>query len=599
MAAETTPGDPFTFQIAHASSLTRAVSAAARPILERALALDRLRAVYDDARSAPGDSFAAQVLRALDVRYRIDASGGGAIPAEGPLIVAANHPTGAVDGMVLAAAVRQVRPDVRLLANHVLARIPELHDTCFFVDPFGGPAAPSRSRAGLREALLWLRNGGALVIFPAGEVTWRFTRRSVDRGRRLVEPRWDPAMGRLAAAAGARVLPVFLDGGNSRLFYAAGRLHPLLRTLLLGRELLHARGRTVRVALGQPFPGRWSLRTPAAAAASLTDAARLAVETLRDRSPSKPATVEAPVPTALLARDVDALGPEDRLLRAGSYEVLCARAEAIPQVLREIGRLREVTFRAAGEGTGRATDLDRFDGHYRHLFVWERTRREVVGAYRVGATDVIAPARGVAGLYTSTLFRYDEEMLSRLGPALELGRSFVRAEYQRSYSPLLLLWKGIGRLVARDPRYRVLFGAVSISSRYQETSQDLLRAFLSQERGDAALAGLVTPIHPPPPLAPPARAAVRAADVDALDALITRFEGSQGIPVLLRQYLRLNATLLGFNVDPAFGEALDALMKVDLTQVAASTLRRYLGRDADAFLASHAPSQPRLPDVAA
>jgi putative hemolysin len=600
MAAETTPGDPFTLQIAHAPSLMRAVARAARPILERALALDRLRGLYDQARSAPGATFDAHVLRALDVRYRIDAAGGGGIPADGPLIVAANHPTGAVDGLVLAAAVRQVRTDVRILANHWLSRIPELHDTCFFVDPFGGPAAASRSRAGLREALLWLRRGGALVLFPAGEVTWRFTPGDAGRGRRLVEPRWEATMGRLAAATGASVLPAFLDGRNSRLFYQAGRLHPVLRTLLLGRELLNARGRTVRVAVGPAFPGRGSRSEPAATPESVTDAARLAVESLRDGCRAAgPAPIEPPISKTLLAQDVEALAAEDLLLRSGSLDVFCAHAAAIPHVLREIGRLRETTFRAAGEGTGRATDLDRFDGHYQHLFVWERTKREVVGAYRLGATDVIVSGQGVAGLYTSTLFRYDDEMLRHLGPALELGRSFVRAEYQRSYSPLLLLWKGIGRLVAREPRYRMLFGAVSISSRYQETSQQCLRAFLAQEHTDASLAGLVQPIHPPPPLAPPARDAVRVADIESLDALIRRLEGTQGVPVLLRQYLRLNATLLGFNVDPAFGDALDALMKVDLTQVPAGTLRRYLGRDADAFLASHGAGRQRSGDVAA
>jgi putative hemolysin len=262
-------------------------------------------------------------------------------------------------------------------------------------------------------------------------------------------------------------------------------------------------------------------------------------------------------------------------------------------VLREIGRLREITFRAAGEGTGRALDLDDFDRHYDHLFVWNRARAEIVGAYRVGATDRIVATHGTAGLYTTTLFRYDERMLERLGPALELGRSFVRAEYQKSYSALLLLWKGIGRLVARSPRYRVLFGPVSISSRYQEASQQFLRRFLEQEHGNQALASLVHAVNPPRPIAPPSRDSAVAADVDELDALIARIEGRQGIPVLLRQYLRLDATLLGFNIDPAFGDALDALMMVDLTKLPVETLQRYIGRDAAAFLQTHAqPSRP-------
>jgi putative hemolysin len=300
-----------------------------------------------------------------------------------------------------------------------------------------------------------------------------------------------------------------------------------------------------------------------------------------------PAEIVAPVDPALLQRDVDALPADSRLLSSGAFDVYCAAAPAIPHLLEEIGRLRELTFRAVGEGTGRRIDLDAFDGHYWHLFVWNRTRREVVGGYRLGPTDTVVAGHGLSGLYTTTLFRYDQRMLERLGPALELGRSFVRAEYQRGYNPLLLLWRGIGRFVAREPRYRVLFGPVSISSRYRDQSQQLLRAFLAQEHADAALAELVDPVNPPAPLVPPPREAVAAADVGELDALISRIEGRRGIPVLLRQYMRLNATLLGFNVDPAFGGALDALMMVDLLRLPDSTLERYLGAGARHFTEYH------------
>jgi hypothetical protein len=179
----------------------------------------------------------------------------------------------------------------------------------------------------------------------------------------------------------------------------------------------------------------------------------------------------------------------------------------------------------------------------------------------------------------------------RFAPALEIGRSFVRQEYQRSYSALLLLWKGIGQLVARSPRYRVLFGPVSISSRYRDSSQELLRAFLAQQYGDTTFDGLIEAINPPS-LTPPLRGAAAVADVEELDKLIGRLEGGQGIPVLLRQYLKLNATLLGFNVDPAFGDALDALMMVDLTRLPLPALQKYLGRcGAETFLNCH--SSPR------
>jgi hypothetical protein len=226
--------------------------------------------------------------------------------------------------------------------------------------------------------------------------------------------------------------------------------------------------------------------------------------------------------------------------------------------------LRELTFRAAGEGTGRTRDLDAFDRAYRHLFVWHRGDRRLVGAYRLGFTDEILAAHGPDGLYTHTLFRYDRRLLDRISPAIELGRSFVRAEYQRDYAPLLLLWKGIGRIVVAQPRYRRLFGPVTISHDYSSLSQHLLMAFLEANRLLPDLARLVAPRNPP---APARRrdegvAAGRfATDPDEADALVADIEADgRGLPVLLRQYLKLNARLLGWNVDRRFGRALDGLM---------------------------------------
>jgi putative hemolysin len=210
---------------------------------------------------------------------------------------------------------------------------------------------------------------------------------------------------------------------------------------------------------------------------------------------------------------------------------------------------------------------------------------------------VIVASAGVDGLYTRTLFRYDEQLLQRLPPALELGRSFVRAEYQRNHNALLLLWKGICAFIARHPQYRMLFGAVSISARYSDRTRAMLMAFLEQNHLDCALAELVSSQNPNESVRPhDAPAGAVPQTVEAADALVSKLESDgRGMPVLLRQYLKLNARLLGFNVDPAFGDALDALMMVDLTKVDARMLRRYFGpADARAFLDYHAAhSTPR------
>jgi hypothetical protein len=268
-------------------------------------------------------------------------------------------------------------------------------------------------------------------------------------------------------------------------------------------------------------------------------------------------------------------------------------------VLQEIGRLREITFRAVGEGTGRSADLDAFDPHYLHLFVWDREASRIAGAYRLGLTDEIVPRSGLAGLYTYTLFKFGRRLLGRLGPAIELGRSFVVGDYQRSYAPLLLLWKGIGRFAAARPRYRRLFGAVSISDEYDSTTKEMLMSFLRLHCLDESLAAMLRPRNPP-------RGAIRRRprfgvlqdrdllsavvhDINDVDELVREIESdAKGIPILLRQYLKLNARLLGFNIDPVFGNVLDGLFYVDLTQIDRCVLDRYMGRaEAAAFLGYH------------
>jgi putative hemolysin len=362
-----------------------------------------------------------------------------------------------------------------------------------------------------------------------------------------------------------------------------GRLHPLLRTAMLPREMWARRGSTVAVRIGTAVAPAELRAHPTAAAR--TAALRARVDALARKKPAAPIAVRGDA--AAIEANVALLGAP--LLASGPFAVYCATAPRLPAVLPEIGRLRETTFRAVGEGTGKARDLDEFDASYLHLFVWNGDRREIAGAYRICPTDRLG-ARGASGLYTSTLFRYDDTLLRRLGPALELGRSFVAPSYQRDFSPLLLLWKGIGRFVAASPRYRHLFGAVSISDRYAAGTRSLLAAFLSTHCGDSELARLIQPRHPLQRCPSHGRAMPLPSTIADLSLAVRTLEADgKDIPVLLRQYLKLNAKLLAFSVDPAFGGVLDGLLVVDLAQVGRPLLERYLGRNgAAAFL------EPRL-----
>ena len=533
-------------------------------------------------RAAAGDPSIPFCQRALDeLGIVLDSHPGDLerIPASGPVVVVANHPFGAIDGLALLALVGRARPDVKVLANHMLGALPAIRAQVIPVDPFGGPRARRRNAAAVREAAAWLRAGRCLCVFPAGEVA-----HATDGGL-VVDSPWRHTAAELALRADAAVVPVRFDGHNSRLFRWAGRLHPLLRTVLLPREMWARRGAPVVVRVGHAVP---------AAALRELSTARARTAWLRarvdDLVPTGATPVAARGDAAAIAADVAALG-ESALIESGPFAVYCAGAPRLRAVLPEIGRLRELSFRAVGEGTGKSRDLDDFDASYLHIFVWDREHREIAGAYRVCATDRLG-RRGARGLYTTTLFNYDEALLERLGPALELGRSFVSPSYQRDFSPLLLLWKGIGRFVATAPRYRYLFGAVSISDRYSATTRTLLAAFLSATCRDDELAPLVTPRHALPPRpAPQASRTPMPASLGDLSSAVRALEADgKDIPVLLRQYLKLNAKLLAFSVDPAFGDALDGLLVVDLTQVERPLLDRYLGREgAAALLATNGP----------
>jgi putative hemolysin len=291
-----------------------------------------------------------------------------------------------------------------------------------------------------------------------------------------------------------------------------------------------------------------------------------------------------PLDPSLLAREVATLPEASCLARQGSLEAHIASAAQIPNLLAEIGHLREVTFRAEGEGTGNETDLDLFDQHYLHLFLWNPGAREVAGAYRLVPTADARARYGVAGLYTATLFEYNEDFLDRLGPAIELGRSFVRIEYQRSFAPLLLLWKAIGAWVASHPDCRTLFGPVSISARYRLDSRSLIVRWLERWASWPDLGRLVRERNP-----------FRAADpeppagFDEMARMVAEMEpDGAGVPVLLRQYLKLGGRLLGFNVDPAFSGVIDGLIVVDLLRTEPRLLSRYLGvEEAARFLNHH------------
>jgi putative hemolysin len=284
--------------------------------------------------------------------------------------------------------------------------------------------------------------------------------------------------------------------------------------------------------------------------------------------------IAEPESAPLLTREVQALAARHTLYAAGDYVVLVAQRQLIPRVMNEIGRLREISFRAVGEGTGKSRDIDAFDDWYMQLFVWHRKDQQVLGAYRLCMTDVVRQRQGDAGLYTTSLFSFDGAFLDAVGPAVEMGRSFVRLELQGAGRVLALLWRGIGHLLAARPRYRTLFGPVSVSSVYTVASRQLIAARLCEAEYRHPLFGSVQPKRPCLAGEPVAT----EGDIKALSRRIAQLEPDQkGLPILIREYVKLGGQFLAFSVDPDFQDAMDGFVVVNLDRTNPKLLSLHMG----------------------
>ena len=515
------------------------------------------------------------------------------ISESGGLVVVSNHPFGGIEGMILAELVGRRRDDVKILGNFLLQRIPELSGQIIAVDPFGKRSRTNQNAVAIRQAIAHVKSGGALIVFPSSEISHL----DLQLGK-IVDPPWSRHVAAIVRRSRAAVLPAFFTGHNGKLFQSLAMLHPKLQTALLPRQLMDKENCDIDLRIGKPL--RWKHLKNFESDEAMTQHLRLNAYLLEQRgeSAAKHAAADMqpiapPVATSLLEAELDALPEEAKLAEAGSFAVYATVAWPVPHLMREIGRLREVTFRTVGEGTGKPSDLDRFDDHYHHLVLWDHEARQLVGAYRMGVVSEILDQQGPKGLYTSTLFSFKPKFLKHIRNSVELGRSFVREEYQRQPTPLSLLWKGVGLFLMRYPGHHQLFGPVSISHDYLSTSQNLMVQFLEENRTDKDLARQVSakkPFHGKRPARlDPETLQKGLRSIEDVSLMVSEMEqDGKGVPVLLRQYLKLNATLLSFNVDPEFTDCLDGLILVDLHTAPPRMLSRFFGPEAAKI---HAPKE--------
>lgn len=506
-------------------------------------------------------AFVDASLEHLQARYAVEA--GGRIPERGRLLIVANHPSGALDALALLHHVGSVRRDVRIVANDLLSMLEPLAGLLLPVRILGGRASSDSLRA-IEQALAQEQ---CVIVFPAGEVS-RLGLRGVRDGR------WQRGFVRFARKTGAPVLPVRIQARNSALFYGASALFKPAGTALLAREMYAHRHRPLSLRIGEPL----TISADTDSTTALRTVRKALYALGKRHAVPGPEPLAPPVPAEALQRALQAtelLGET-----ADGKQIRAAKLSSDSPLLQELGRLRELTFRQVGEGTGRSRDLDAYDAHYEQIVLWDAQAQRIAGGYRVMRGARALAERGLAGLYTASLFRYADEALPHLAEGMELGRSFVVPDYWGSRS-LDYLWQGIGAYLRRHPQVRYLFGPVSISAALPLAAREQLVAYYQRYYGSRhALAASNKPFEY---FAAPPTFGELDADT-AFNVLKTNLAAlGTSVPTLYKQYTELcepgGARFLAFGVDPSFSDSIDGLIEVDMHLLRPKKRKRYLQAD--------------------
>jgi putative hemolysin len=555
-------------------------------VLLRILRISVINKIYDNNKNKTDLDFLNGVLDDCNINFEIPDEDLKRIPKEGPFITISNHPLGGIDGVLLLKLLVEKRTDYKIIANFLLHRVTPLKPYVMPVNPFEDRKDVKSSLTGIKNALLHLREGKPLGIFPAGEVS------TYKDGKLNVDKPWEDGAVKLIKQANVPVIPIYFHAKNSRFFYFLSKISDTLRTAKLPSELVSQSGKVIKVRIGKPISVKDQkefkdirsfhefIRKKTYMLANPFEKAHKLISTQNIKIPKKAAKkITNQKDTDLFIKEVNALRKADgRLLESKNYEVFFASAKKIPHLLHEIGRLREITFREVGEGTNKEIDLDQFDKDYHHLLLWDREAKLLAGAYRMGLGNEIYRKNGINGFYIQTLFRIEPELHQMMSNTIEMGRAFIIGEYQQKPMPLFLLWKGIVHVTLRYPEYKYLMGGVSISNKFSDFSKSLMIEFMKSHYYDPYIAQY---IHPKKEYKVKLKDADKdfvfdatEADMQKFDKIIDEIEpGALRIPVLIKKYVKQNARLVAFNVDPKFNNAVDGLMYIKVSDIPDSTVK--------------------------
>jgi putative hemolysin len=566
--------------------------------------LNKVNSLYDEFKPYHGEAFFDKFLERLGINYEIFEEDLNKIPKTGPFVIVANHPLGAIDGVVMCHAICKIRPDFKVMGNFLLSKIVPMRDHIIAVNPFSENKEAYSSVNGMRAAMQHLKDGHCMGVFPAGEVS-----NKNNEDRELIDGEWQTPLLKLVKKLNVPVIPMYFHAKNSNFFYQATRLVPALQTALLPSEMVKKREKPIKIRIGKAISpkAQTEYETPQELGEYLKKRVYL-LKSFYDQKrklmdlfklPNMPIKLsgskQEPIQNIIdetsaedLAKDINTIKKNGGLLFAqGSYEVLFSTADEIPYLMREIGRQREITFRAVGEGTNLPFDLDEYDKHYHHLLLWDSQAQKLAGAYRMALGGEVMKKYGINGFYTSSLFEFDQEIQPFFKKVIEMGRAYITAEYQQKPMPLFLLWRGIVHVCLRHPDHKFLMGGVSISNQFSDFSKSLMIEFMRSHHYDGAVAQY---IHPKNEFKVRLKDRDRTAffeeaknDLNKFDKLIDDLEPQLRMPVLIKKYIKQNARVVAFNVDPSFNDAIDGLMYIRISDLPDETTQPVLEEMAKIF----------------
>lgn len=554
-------------------------------ILMKVLKISTLNKIYDRNKHLEDLAFLNGILDEMEIKFEIPEEDLKRLPKDGAYITISNHPLGGIDGILLLKLMLEREPNFKIIANFLLHRIVPMKKYIMPVNPFENHKDAKSSVIGIKETLRHLSDGKPLGIFPAGEVS------TYKDGKLVVDRPWEEGALKLIRKAKVPVVPIYFHAKNSKLFYWLSKIDDTLRTAKLPSELLTQKDRVIKVRIGKPISvseqneiesfeeyseflrkKTYMLANPFEKDTKLIDTASLKI-------PKAPKKIVTPANESKMIDEVQALRNSDaRFLQSKNYEVFFASAKQIPNIIHEIGRLREITFREVGEGTNESIDLDEYDQYYHHMFLWDDETKKIAGAYRMGLGSEIYPKYGIEGFYLTDLFRFEPELHDMMHKSIEMGRAFITREYQQKPMPLFLLWKGIIHTTLRHPEHKYLVGGVSISNQFSDFSKSLMIEFMKSNYYDPYIAQY---IHPKKAYKVKLKDADKdfifdeaESDLNKFDKIIDELEpGNLRLPVLIKKYIKQNARVVAFNVDPLFNNAVDGLMYIRIADIPESTMK--------------------------